>query len=796
LGILLHDLRYTIRGLARSPVFAIVAIATMALGIGANAAMFSVVSGVLLSPLPYADSARLVRVWARDLKESQPGSDQSQVSPGDFIDWQARSQTLPVMAAFTTGDVAVTGDAHPEQVASAGVTVNLFDVLGVQPFLGRGFLPDDTRPNAEVVVLSHALWRRRYGAESAVLGRKIFLNGLPVTVVGVMGPGFSFPGATAVWRPSSFLSTRQGSFLNVVARLRPGSTLVAARTEMETIAAALQKQYPDSNNGVGVNVIRLLDQEVGPVRPALLLLFAMVGLVLLIACVNLANLLVVRATTRLRELALRAALGASRWRIVRQLLTESLLVGVLGGAAGLFTARLTMPTLLALNPDGLPRVANVTMDSRVLLFTIAVSILTGLLFGLAPALHIGRLNLEAVLREGGRSGPSAGSGGRTRRALIVCQIALALVVLTASGLLLKSFARVLGVDPGFRAANVLTLALRPSSPRYSVEQVRSFYPQLIERLEHVPGVSAAAATFMLPLGGDNRVYGFRLANAPAEAYRANFRVITPGYFATIGMSMVRGRAFSGSDAEGSTPVLIVNQRMAERFWGNASSAIGQRVIVRGSLPAREIVGVVSDVRHFDLESDAEPEMYVPHAQVSTGAMTVLVRTTADPSSMIGAIEEQVSALDQDLPVSAVRTLDDIAARARAPRRFALLLLTGFAGAALSLAAVGIYGVTAQAVTQRTREIGLRVALGASPKDVLALIMGGQARLLVLGIALGTGGALLTGRLITSMLFQVRPYDPTILVAVVASLTLIAAAASYIPARRALGVDPVVALGTD
>ena len=410
MGILLHDLRYAIRALARSPVFAIVAVATMALGIGANAAMFSVVSGVLLSPLPYAESGRLVRVWARDLKESQPGSDQSQVSPGDFIDWQAGSQTLPAMAAFTTGDVAVSGDAHPEQIASAGVTVNFFDVLGVKPFLGRGFLPDDTRSNADVVVLGHALWRRRYGADGAMLGRKIVLNGLPVTVVGVMGPGFSFPGATAVWRPSTFPSTRRASFLNVVARLRPGRCLAAARTEMETIATALQKQYPESNNSVGVNVIRLLDQEVGagspgappPVRDGR----SGAAHRMRQPCEPAGRprddpVARAGAEGRARRVALAHRPPTPHGKSPRR---------CAGGAAGLFTARLAMPTLLALNPDGLPRVTNVTIDSRVLLFTIAVSILTGLLFGLAPALHVGRLNLEAVLREGGRSEPERGLG--------------------------------------------------------------------------------------------------------------------------------------------------------------------------------------------------------------------------------------------------------------------------------------------------------------------------------------------------------------------------------------------------
>jgi putative ABC transport system permease protein len=378
------DLRYSLRSLVMSPAFAAVALVTMAIGIGANAAMFSVVNGVLLKPLPYADPENLVRVWSRDLHGSQPGSDQSSVSPGDFLDWQARSRTLPSMAAFATGDVAITGDAEPEQVPSSGVTVNLFDVLGERPLLGRGFTPDDTRQDRRVAVLSHALWTRRWGADPGVLGRTIMLGGLPATVVGVMKPAFSFPGTTAVWTPSRFTPTRAGSFLNVVARLAPTSTVAGARAEMDTIARALQQEYPKSNATLGVTVIPLLDQEIGHARPAVMLLFAMVGLLLLIACVNLANLLVVRASTRLREFALRAALGAPRWRIVRQLLTESLLVGVLGGAAGLATARLTLPVLLALNPDGLPRASTISVDGRVLLFTMVIAILTGLLFGSRP----------------------------------------------------------------------------------------------------------------------------------------------------------------------------------------------------------------------------------------------------------------------------------------------------------------------------------------------------------------------------------------------------------------------------
>src|ERR1017187_3658474 len=606
-----QDLRHTFRGLKRSPGFTTVAVLTMALGIGANSAMFSVVNGVLLKPLPYADPGNLVRVWSRDLRGGQPGSDQSLVAPGDFLDWQAASHTLSQFSAFTSGDdIALSGIGEPEQIAMASVSPTLFRLLGVRPAVGRDFLTEDVALNASSVIISDGLWRRRLNADDQAIGHSLTLDGSQTTIIGVMPRGFSFPSGIDVWRPLRLSPTRGGSFLNVVARIAPGHTLSSVRTEMDRMAETFQKQYPKSNADSGVSVIPLYLQEIGRDRRALFVLTGVVAFVLLIACANLANLLSARASARKREMALRSALGAGHTRLIRQLLTESLVLSTLGGSAGLLVASLTTPVLLALNPDGLARVPGAVRDGRVLLFTAAISLAAGLLFGLAPAFQLRRLDIDRRLREEGRSGAKGISEGRARQWLVVCEVALALTVLTAAGLMMKSFFRVLAVATGVQPANLLTLEIRPPSSTYNVERIRAFYPNLIAHLERVPGIASVAATFMLPLGGENRVYGFSAEGLAPGRYAANYRVVTPHYFRTMGMTLVGGRDFDYYDAKDVPPVVIVNQEMVRRYW--PAGALGQRITIRGQLPAASIVGIVSDVRHFGVESKAQPEMYVPH----------------------------------------------------------------------------------------------------------------------------------------------------------------------------------------
>ena len=794
---LLQDLRYSLRDLRRSPGFTTVAVLTMALGIGANTAMFSVIDGVLLKPLPYADPGNLVRVWSRDLQEVQPGSDQSTVSPGDFLDWQAQSHTLSQLSAFTLGgEVALSGVGEPEQIATSGVSPNLFALLGVRPAAGREFLAQDAVPDQSSVIISDGLWRRRLNADAQAIGRTLILDGHPATVIGVMPRAFNFPSGVDVWRPLRLTASRGGSFLYVVARIAPGHTLSGVRTEMDRIAGGLSQQYPASNASWGVTVIPLYLQEVGRDRRALLVLSGVVAFVLLIACANLANLLSARASARRREFALRAALGAGRARLIRQLFTESLVLSGLGGIAGFIIAGITTPILLALNPDGLARSPSTMLDGHVLLFTAAASTVAALLFGLAPALQMRRLDIESPIREAGRTGAKGISDSRSRRWLVVSEVALALTVLTTAGLTIKSFVRVLAVDSGVRTGNLLTLEIRPTGASYSVERVRAFYPDLIERLELVPGVESAAATYMLPLGGDNRVYSFRSDELPPGRYSANYRVVTPHYFRTMGTALVGGRDFGDRDAKDLPPVVIVNQEMARRYWPGPRGALDQRIIIRGQLPATSIVGVVSDVRHFGVESEAEPEMYVPHAQVPMNKMTLVVRTLGDPAGFIQAIKDQVRALDPNLPLSRIRTMEDVVSASTAPRRFTMLLFGVFGAIALLLAAVGVYGVTSHAVGERTGEIGIRVALGATPRQILTLIIGQHAKLLLAGIALGALGALWVGSVMAGMLFEVSPNDPLVFLAGATALATVGFGASYLPARRALAINPIVALKTD
>lgn len=788
-----QDLRLAIRSLRKSPGFAFAAISTLALGIGANTAMFSVINGVLLKPLPYSDPGRLVRIWKHDLRSMQPGSDQSEVSPGEFLDWQAQSRTLAKLSAFTLYDVALSGDGEPEQIAAAGVSPNIFGLLGVHPASGGGFLPPGVEPDRSGVIISDSLRQRRFGSDLNVVGRTLVLAGYPVTVIGVMPRGFSFPAGAEVWRPLTLSNTRDAMFLQVVARMAAGRTLAEVRSEMDVLGSRQPNMKPGI--GWGTNVIPLHQQEVGRDQQALLVLFAVVGLVLLIACANLANLLSARVSARAHEIAMRAALGAARLRLIRQFLTESVLLSLLGGGAGFIVASITTPVLLAFNPAGLTRSSITMTDWRVFLFAAVISTLTGLLFGLAPALQIRRLDLAGPLREAGRLG-SAMADSRSRRSLVVAEMALALTVLTAAGLTMKSFLRVLAVDAGLQSAHLLTFEIRPPSATYSNERVRAFYPELIARLERVPGVVSAAATYLLPLGGDNRVYSFRAEGLPPGPYAANYRVVTPHYFRTMGIQQADGRDFSERDSRDSPPVLIVNQQLARRYWPIRPGPLDQRVIVRGQTPARSIVGVVGDVRHFSLESGAEPEMYVPHAQVPMSQMTIVIRTAGDPIGLVGAIKDQVRSIDPNLPVSKIRTMEEVLESTIAPRRLAVLLFSVFAGIALSLAAVGVYGVTAYSVGRQTREIGLRVALGATPRQILTLILGQQAKLQLAGIAIGTISIMGVGHVTVGMLFDVQPNDPLVVLAGTTALAIVALIASYMPARRALRIDPMAALRSE
>jgi putative ABC transport system permease protein len=565
---------------------------------------------------------------------------------------------------------------------------------------------------------------------------------------------------------------------------------------MDRLAGTLEGQFPATNTGWTINVVPMYLQEVGRDRRALLVLSAVVAFVLLIACANLANLLSARAAGRRREMAVRAALGASFAHLVRLLFTESLMLSLLGGVAGVLLASVATPWLLALNPDGLTRAPSAIVDGRVLLFTAAISVVAAFMFGLVPALELRRLDIERPLREAGRSGARSMTRSRSRRWLVVSEVAISFAVLALAGLSMKSFLRVLAVDPGVRAGNLLTMAVRPPGSAYSVDRIRTFYSDLLDRLERLPGVTSAAATSMLPLGGDNRVYGFRAESSPTIRNEANYRVVTPHYFRTMGMAVVAGRDFDDRDATDFAQVAIVNQAMARRFWSAAPGALGQRIVIRGPAPPTTIVGVVSDVRHFGVELPAEPEMYVPHRQAPMSGMTVVIRTVGDPNALAREAREQVRAIDPNLPVSNMRTMENVMEVSTAPRRFTMLLFDLFGAIALLLAAVGVYGVTRHAVAERTAEIGVRVALGAAPRQILMLIVGQHLRLFLTGTVIGAFGALLVGRLTSAMLFQVQPNDPVVFLAGACVLVTVSLAASYLPARRALRINPVVTLRSE
>jgi putative ABC transport system permease protein len=800
---MMHDLRYSLRLLKKSPGFVFIAVLTLALGIGANTAIFSVVNGVLLRPLPYPEAERLVRLYEKETDAATPSA-RLEVAPANFLDWRRQSQTLVEIAAWGDDEQALAGAEQAEPVRAAFVSANFFAVLGAAPLHGRVFAPEEDQPGRdEVALLGYGLWQRRFGGDPQLVGQRVKLDGEHYTVVGIMPAGFQYPRGAEIWKPLALnpnqTQTREAHFLQVIARRRPEASLAQVRAEMETIAANLEEQYPATNKNWRVNVVPLLEDEVGQVSRALLVLLGAVGLVLLIACVNVASLLLARATTRQAEITIRAALGATRGRIIRQLLTESAVLALLGGVSGLLLALWGTDALLALSPAELPRLQNTTVDGRVLVFTLTLTLLTGLLCGLVPALRASRLDLNTALKEGARKATGSLTNKRIFGALVVAEIALALVVLVGAGLLARSFLRLRGVATGIETANVLTVEVNLPSARYGGSdwkaQRLNFYGPVLERIKALPGVVAAGAIDSLPLSGEGRGWTFRKEGqtlAPSERPVAGFQVATPDYFRAVGVPLRRGRVFSESDTDGAPPVAIINESFARRFYPN-EDPLGQRIIIRNQPQAHTIIGVVSDVRHFGPERDAGPEIYVAYSQFAIGAVPLVVRTQQEPQALISAVRREIQTIDREVAIGRVRTMTQLLAATGAERRFALLLLGIFAALALLLATIGIYGVMAYAVAARTHELGIRLALGAQPRDVLRLVLKDGLALALLGTGLGLLAALALTRLMSGLLFGVSATDPLTFGALALLLSGVALAACWLPARRAMKIDPLVAL---
>jgi putative ABC transport system permease protein len=802
---LLQDIRFAIRMLMKKPAFTAIAIITLALGVGANTAIFSVVNSVLLEPPPYKEPDRLVWVSHKDT-----------FTPADFLDYRDQAQSFEQIAAFVSWGVNLTSKTEPERVAGALVSSGYFSVLGVSALVGHTFTPEQEQDaSARFVVLSHGLWERRFGADVGVVGSAVMLNGESFTVVGVMPRDFRHPrGEAQVWglakrvvpelpfRSIDPAQNRQLHYLNVIGRLKPGVAIAEAQVEMETIALRLEQQYPDTNTGDRVTLASMQEHLVGDVKLALMVLLGAVGLVLLIACANVANLMLVRASGRQREIAIRTALGARRGRIIQQLLTESMLMALIGGGLGLLLALWGTDLLISVSPGALPRLRDISLDGSVLAFTLLTSLITGAVFGLAPALQASKPDLNESLKEGSR-GTGSLRGARVRNALVVIEMALSLVLLVGAGLLINSFLRLANTDPGFKAEGVLSMRLSLSGDKYQEpEQQAAFYKQLLNRVETLPGVDSAGAIEVAPIFSRGAFYSFiveGVAQPSAEQRRENssgFHSISPNYFNAMGTTFLAGRQFNEADTADSAGVVIINQTMADRFWPG-ESPVGKRIsygVNDDNSPAWvEIVGVVGDVRHVGLDAEAAPEAYMPYPQAPYRFMTVMIRTTADPASLAGAVRSQVQAIDPQQPVYDFKPMKEVIADSLAKRRLNMLLIGIFATVALVLAAIGIYGVMSYSVTERTREIGIRVALGARMGDVVRLVVRQGMTLALIGIAAGLVAALLLTRLIESLLYKVSATDPVTFVAITLLLAAVAFVACYIPAWRATKVDPMVAL---
>ena len=804
-----QDIRYGARMLIKAPGFSIVAIMALALGIGANTAIFSVVNAVLLRPLPYAEAERLIVPWGSK-SETQH---HTVVSYPDFVDWQEQTQTLEHVAAYiASGALLREGDAAPEVIAGANVSADLVALLDVAPVLGRPFTRAEDQPDAApVIVLGYSLWQRRFNADPHIIGRQIRIGTTSTTVVGVMPEGFRFPAQatkTEFLRPLALVigerTKRRNSYsLRLIARLKPGATVEAAESEMRAIGVRLEQQYPDEGFRLGARLITVHEEVTWGVRTPLLVLLGAVGFVLLIACANVANLLLARAAGRHKEMAIRAALGAGRLRVVRQLLTESLLLSLLGGTVGLLVALWGIHILLASSPIEIPRLKDVGMDPGVMVFTAVVSVLTGIIFGLVPALQASRTNFQDALKEGGRSA-TGGPRNRVRALLVVVEVALSLVLLIGAGLLGKSFLLLSEVRPGFDPEHVLSTDLSLAKTKYpKAEQQQSAFAEIVKRAAALPGVEAAAVIYPLPFGGTGTANTFVIAGRPAvrpeDKPISNHRVISPDYFRALNIPLLRGRSFDERDTQHAPPVLLVNETFARRFFAG-TEALGQHIMIEGEAgdravpPAREIIGVVGDVRHESLDTESGPEYYVPYTQAPEAFMSLVVRSSGtNPESLAATVREAIRQIDKDQYVAAIQPMTQLVADSVARRRFNTLLTGLFAVVALLLASIGIFGVMNYTVAQRTQEIGLRVALGAQTRDVLRLVLGQGMQLILFGLAVGLATSLALTRVLAGMLYGVTPTDPQTFAAVSLLLAGVALLACYIPARRATKVDPLVAL---
>ena len=800
-----QDLSYAIRRLSRTPTFTAIAVVTLALGIGANSAIFSVVNGVLLRPLPYPQSDRLVGVY--HVSEGR----RSVMSGPNFVDAALHARSLENAAASHRTRVVLTGEGEPVALEAAEVSASLFNVLRVRPILGRVFNADEDTPGkTNEIVLSYGLWRDRFGAAPGVIGKRIKIDGVPREVVGVMPAGFSYPSGRDAWTPivydGNFVTSQRGAWMyDVVARLKPGVTPEQSAAEVDAIGKNLARQYPDDNAGLGITTQSLHEALVGDVRSSMLVLFGAVAFVLLIACANVANLLLARAASRETELAVRTALGAGRGRLITQLLTECVILASIGGGLGVLIAAWGVSFLTSLNPAGIPRLDAVGVDGTVIVFTFSLAVLTGLVFGVFPAIHATR-GLSNALKEGGRGAVTPRGGARTRGALVIAELALAVMLLVGAGLLMRSFLRLQSVNPGFHPDHALTFNVTLPDARYEEDAPRvAFFDQLLPKLSALPGVRAVGAVMGVPLVGMHFDISFKVEGRPpvrpADEPSMEIRIASPAYFSAIGIPVKRGRGFTNDDRPGAPHVVVITESAAKQYFPN-EDPIGQTITLgwgktdkNGMRKAAggRIVGIVGDVKDAGLNEADPPQLYMPYDQWPIGWMSVVMTAAVPPETLLQAARTAVYSIDPDLPLSNVSTLDHIVERSISQPRFYMLLLGTFAALALTLAAVGIFGVLSYTVSQRTREIGIRMALGAQERSVVGLVIRHAMLLVAAGLACGTIAALLLSKTMTTMLFNVAPTDPTTFATVAAVLAGVAMLASYLPARRATRVDPIIAL---